>query len=67
MATRKIDFGKLSFMDYAIGVILTVVATAIVTGLEMATNIVLPSFVASAAGAAIGVAAWFTYLLKRKS
>lgn len=67
MATRKIDFGKLTFMDYAIGVILTVVATAIVTGLEMATNIVLPSFVASAAGAAIGVAAWFTYLLKRKS
>lgn len=67
MATRKIDFGKLSFMDYAIGVILTLVATAIVTGLEMATNIALPSFVASAAGAAIGVAAWFTYLLKRKS
>lgn len=67
MATRKIDFGKFSFMDYAIGVILTLVATAIVTGLEMATNIALPSFVASAAGAAIGVAAWFTYLLKRKS
>lgn len=67
MAKAKIDFGSLTFMDYAIGVILTVVATAIVTGLEMATNIALPSFAASAAGAAIGIAAWFTYLLKRNS
>ncbi|MBE7731581.1 hypothetical protein [Devosia faecipullorum] len=67
MASRKINFGTLTLMDYAIGVILTLVATAMVTGLEMAANLTLPSFMASAAGAAIGIAAWFTYLLKRKS
>lgn len=67
MTSRKINFGTLTLMDYAIGVILTLVATAMVTGLEMAANLTLPSFLASAAGAAIGVAAWFTYLLKRKS
>lgn len=67
MAERRIDFGSLTIMDYAIGVILTLVATAVVTGVEMAANLSLPSFLASAAGAAIGVAAWFTYLLKRKS
>ena len=67
MTSRKINFGTLTLMDYAIGVILTLVATAMVTGLEMAANLTLPSFMASAAGAAIGIAAWFTYLLKRKS
>ncbi len=67
MAARKIDFGKLSLLDYVIGVILTVIATAVVTGVEMAANLNVPSLLVSAAGAAIGVAAWFTYLLKRKS
>ncbi|ODT69780.1 MAG: hypothetical protein ABS75_15145 [Pelagibacterium sp. SCN 63-23] len=67
MAERKIDFGSLTIKDYALGVGFALVATAIVSGLEAASNVVLPSFLAAAAGAAIGVAAWFTYLLKRKS
>ncbi|WIY54426.1 hypothetical protein O9Z70_07880 [Devosia sp. YIM 151766] len=67
MAIRRIDFGKLTIMDYAVGVVLTLVATAVVTGFEMAANLTLPSFAASVAGAAIGIVAWFTYLLKRKS
>ena len=67
MANRKIDFGKLSLLDYVIGVILTIVATAMVTGFEMAANLNVPSLLVSASGAAIGVAVWFTYLLKRKS
>ena len=67
MAIRKLDLGKLTMLDYVIGVILAVVGTAVVTAMEMVTNIALPSVVASVAGAAIGIAAWFTYLLKRKA
>lgn len=67
MTERKIDFGTLTLKDYAIGVVFAVVATALLSGLEAVSNIALPSFLASAAGAAIGVAAWFFYLLKRKS
>ncbi len=67
MANNKIDFGTLTLKDYAIGVAFVLVAMALIAGLEMVSNIALPSLVASALGAAIGVAAWFTYLLKRKS
>jgi len=67
MSLRKLDFGNLTMMDYVVGVILTLVATAVVTGIEMAASLTLPSFVASAFGAAIGIAVWFTYLLKRKA
>ncbi len=67
MAESKIDFGSLTLKDYAIGVAFALMATAVLSGLEAAFNIALPSFLASAAGAAIGVAAWFFYLLKRKS
>lgn len=67
MATRKIDFGTLTIKDYAIGVVYVVLATFIVTGAEMAFGFTLPSLVASAVGAAIGVAAWFVFLWKRNS
>ncbi|MFC3705895.1 hypothetical protein ACFOOL_14150 [Devosia honganensis] len=67
MAGRKIDFAALTIGDYAVGVVFALVATAVVSGLELAANMALPGLVASAAGAAIGIAAWFTYLLKRKS
>ena len=67
MSDRRIDFGTLSIKDYAIGVGLLLVAMAVIYGFEMLTDITLPSLVASAVGAAIGVAAWFFYLFKRKS
>jgi hypothetical protein len=67
MAMRKIDFGTLTMKDYAIGVVYVVLATFIVTGAEMAFGFTLPSLVASAVGAAIGVAAWFVFLWKRNS
>ena len=67
MATRKIDFGALTIKDYAIGVVYVVLATFVVTGAEMVFGFTLPSLVASAVGAAIGVAAWFVFLWKRNS
>lgn len=67
MATRKIDFGTLTIKDYAIGVVYVVLATFIVTGAEMAFDFTLPSLMASAVGAAVGVAAWFVFLWKRNS
>lgn len=67
MADRKIDFGTLTLKDYAIGVAIALVAMALVSGIEAMANIALPGFVATAAGAVIGVAVWFIYLLKRKS
>ncbi|MHA6299087.1 hypothetical protein [Devosia sp. CAU 1758] len=67
MAIGRIDFRSLTLADYAVGVVYAVLGTFIVTGFEMALNISLPGFVAAAVGAAIGIAAWFTFLLKRKS
>jgi uncharacterized membrane protein YeaQ/YmgE (transglycosylase-associated protein family) len=67
MTIGGIDFRSLTLADYAVGVVYAVLGTFIVTGFEMVLNISLPSFVAAAVGAAIGIAAWFTFLLKRKS
>ena len=67
MTIGGIDFRALTIADYAVGVVYAVLGTFIVTGFEMVLNISLPSFVAAAVGAAIGIAAWFTFLLKRKS
>ena len=67
MATRRIDFGTLTIKDYAIGVVYVVLATFVVTGAEMVFGFTLPSLVASAVGAVIGVAAWFVFLWKRNS
>ncbi len=67
MTTRRIDFGSLTVKDYAIAVVYVVLATFVVTGAEMVFGFALPSLVASAVGAAIGVAAWFVFLLKRNS
>lgn len=67
MAIGRIDFRALTIADYAIGVVYAVLGTFIVTGFEMALNITLPGYVAGAVGAAIGIAAWFVFLLKRKS
>ncbi|SMQ64250.1 hypothetical protein SAMN06295905_0945 [Devosia lucknowensis] len=67
MTTRKIDFKALTIKDYAVAVVYVVLATFVVTGAEMVFGFTLPSFVASAVGAAIGVAAWIIFLLKRNS
>ena len=67
MTIGGIDFRALTIADYAVGVVYAVLGTLIVTGFEMVLNIALPSFVAAAVGAAIGIAAWFVFLLKRKS
>ncbi len=67
MTIGGIDFRALTIADYGVGVVYAVLGTFIVTGFEMVLNIALPSFVAAAVGAAIGIAAWFVFLLKRKS
>lgn len=67
MAERRIDFGRLGAMEYGVGVGFVVVSIVIVSGLSEFANIELPGFVSAAAGAALGVAAWFSYLLKRNS
>ncbi len=67
MAERKIDFGTLKAMDWAIGIGLVVLVIAVLSGLRAATNIALPDFVPTALGAALGVLLWFVYLSKRKS
>jgi len=67
MTIGGIDFRALTIADYAVGVVYAVLGTFIVTGFEMVLNVSLPSFVAAAVGAAIGIAAWFVFLLKRKS
>jgi hypothetical protein len=67
MADQKIDFLKLSLVDYALGAAFAIMGTAIVSGLSAALNFALPSLVASLAGAAIGAAAWLYYLLKRNA
>lgn len=67
MGTGQLDLKALTFKDYVIGAVYAVLGTMMVTGLETMLKLDLPSLVASAAGAAIGIAAWFIYLLKRKS
>jgi len=67
MADRRIDFGKLGVLEYGVGVGLVVVCIAIVSGLASTMTLALPGYATVAAGAALGVAAWFSYLLKRNS
>ena len=67
MTIWGIDIAALSLKDYAVGVVYAVLGTFVVTGAEMVLGITLPSLVASAVGAAIGIAAWFVFLLKRKA
>ncbi|MCP8882311.1 hypothetical protein NIM87_02220 [Devosia sp. XJ19-1] len=67
MTIAGVDIAALTFRDYAIGAVYAVLGTFVVTGAEMVFDFELPSLVASAAGAAIGIAAWFVFLLKRKS
>ena len=67
MTIGGIDIAALNAKDYAVGVVYAVLGTFVVTGAEMAFGFSMPSLVASAAGAAIGIAAWFVFLLKRKS
>lgn len=67
MAERRIDFGRLGAMEYGVGVGFVVVSIVIVSGFSEFANIELPGFVSAAAGAALGVAAWFSNLLKRNS
>jgi hypothetical protein len=67
MTIGGIDIATLTAKDYAVGVVYAVLATFVVTGAEMVFGFALPSLVASVAGAAIGIAAWFIFLLKRKA
>ena len=67
MAERRIDFGRLGAMEYGVGAGFVVVCTVIVSGFGEFANIELPGFVSAAAGAALGVAVWFSYLLRRNS
>lgn len=67
MSDRKIDFGELALVQWVVGVGLVILSIATLSGLAALSNIALPGFVVPALGAAIGVAAWFSYLLKRNS
>jgi len=67
MTIGGMDIAALGFRDYVVGVVYAVLGTFVVTGFEMVFGIALPSLLASAAGAAIGIAAWFVFLLKRKA
>lgn len=67
MTIGGIDIAALTFKDYAVGAVYAVLGTFVVTGAEMAFGFSLPSVMASVAGAAIGIAAWFVFLLKRNS
>lgn len=67
MAERRIDFGTIGLAEYGVAVGFAVVCTVIVSGLTEFANVELPGLVSVAVGAALGVAAWFSYLLKRNS
>ena len=67
MTIGGIDIMALTAKDYAVGAVYAVLGTFVVTGAEMAFGFSLPSVMASAVGAAIGIAAWFVFLLKRNS
>lgn len=67
MAERRIDFGRLGAKELGLGVGFVVISIVIVSGFGEFANIELPGFVSAAAGAVLGVAAWFSYLLKRNS
>jgi hypothetical protein len=67
MTIGGIDITALTAKDYAVGAVYAVLGTFVVTGAEMAFGFSLPSVMASVAGAAIGIAAWFVFLLKRNS
>jgi len=67
MAERRIDFGKIGAAEYGVGVGFALICIVIVSGLTEFANVELPGFVSVAVGAALGVAAWFSYLLKRNS
>jgi hypothetical protein len=67
MAERRIDFGRLGMAEYGVGAGFAVVCSIIVSGFAEFANVELPGYVSVAVGAAIGVAAWFSYLLKRNS
>ena len=67
MTIGGIDIATLTAKDYAVGVVYAVLGNFVVTGAEMVLGFALPSLVASAVGAAIGIAAWFVFLLKRKA
>jgi hypothetical protein len=65
MAEGKIEFGKLAGKDYAMGVGFVVIAMIIAQGLVAYLIPGAPPALLGAIGAAIGVAAWFSYLRKR--
>ena len=67
MTIGGIDIAALTAKDYAVGVVYAVLGTFVVTGAEMVFGFSLPSILASVVGAAIGIAAWFVFLLKRKA
>lgn len=67
MTIGGIDIAALGLKDYAVGVVYAVLGTFVVTGAEMAFGFALPGMLAAVAGAAIGIAAWFVFLLKRNS
>jgi hypothetical protein len=65
MAANKIDFGRLGIKDYVFGVVFVLVGMVIAYGLINWLVPGAPQALLSAIGAAIGVAAWFSYLRKR--
>ncbi len=67
MADRKIDFGTLGAVEWLIGVGLVVMSIAILTAVTSFASLSVPEFLPSVLGAALGVAVWFSYLLKRKA
>ena len=67
MADRKIELGELGLVDYLIGAGLVVMCIAILSSVVMFAGLSVPDFLPSVVGAALGVAVWFSYLLKRKA
>lgn len=67
MAEGRINFGGLGAKEYGVGVGFVAISIVIVSGLSEFATIELPGLISVAAGAALGVAAWFSYLLKRNS
>lgn len=57
----------LGWMTISLGVIFVFAAIALVTFIDNAADLAIPPFILTPIGAAIGVAAWFALVFRRKS